>query len=113
MNRARIADYILLYATFAVYSVVSVCSKLAAMQADTRMTVVFMGAEIVVLGIYALMWQQVLKRFPMIVAMSNKGITVIYGLLWSVFLFREHITVNNIIGTALILLGIGLVSSDG
>ena len=72
----------------------------------------FIAGEFVLLAVYALMWQQALKRFPLIVAMSSKGITVIYGLLWSVLLFKEHITINNIIGAAMVILGIGLVSSN-
>ena len=73
---------------------------------------VFFCAEIVFLGIYAIIYQQALKRFSLVVAMSNKGITVILGLLWSVILFHENVGLLNVLGAVFIIFGIGLVSSD-
>ncbi len=64
------------------------------------------------MGIYALIWQQVLKRFPVGVAVSSKGIAVVIALVWSVLLFGEAITPNNIIGVILIVFGIWMVSKD-
>ena len=113
MRKNTLLDFGLLYFSFAVYSVAAVCSKLASIQTDMKMTILFIVGEIAVLALYAMLWQHVLKRFPLIVAMSSKGITVIFGLLWSVLLFREHITTYNVIGSAMVILGIGLVSTDG
>ena len=45
--------------------------------------------------------------------MANKGVVVIINLIWSVLLFREVITIYNIIGAAIIIGGIWMVSSDG
>lgn len=59
------------------------------------------------------MWQQVLKRFSLVTAMANKGVVVIINLIWSVLLFQEAITIYNIIGAAIIIGGIWMVSSDG
>ena len=69
--------------------------------------------EILILGIYAIIWQQVLKRFELSFAMSNKGIAVLFSMIWSVLIFHEKITVNNVIGLVIIIAGIGLVSADG
>ena len=105
-------DFIILYAAYVVYSFSAVFSKLAAKQADFKMLVVFMAAEFVLLGIYALIYQQALKKFPLGVAMSNKGITVILALVWSAVIFGEKITVANIAGVLLIVAGIWMVSAD-
>ena len=48
----------------------------------------------------------------LITAMSNKGVVVIFGLVWSVVLFHETITLYNVFGTAMIILGIWMVSAD-
>lgn len=112
MVKKGIGSYILLFGSFVIYSFVSVFSKLAATQETLMGTLFFMGLEVVTLGIYAIAWQQVLKRFSLIKAMSSKGITVIISMLWAVLLFREHITVQNIIGAVLIMIGIGLVSTS-
>lgn len=108
----KIKNFGMLYSAFFIYSFVSVFAKMAARQNSFVMTIVYMSVEIILLAIYALIWQQVLKRFPLVVAMSNKGSTIILTLLWSVLVFQEMITVNNVIGGAIIILGICVVSSD-
>lgn len=104
--------YVLLYGAFFVYSFVAICSKLAAGQQLLIKIVLFLGLELLFLGLYAVMWQQVLKHFSLVQAMASKGIVVILNLLWSIFLFSEKITVFNIIGAGIIILGIWMVSTD-
>lgn len=108
----KLTDYFILYIAFFIYSISSVFAKVAASQEIFGKTLLFMGIEIVFLGFYAVIWQQVLKKFQLTVAMSNKGITVIFALIWSVIFFHETITLMNIIGAILIVVGIGLVSVD-
>lgn len=112
MKNKRLTDFLILYLAFFVYSFSSVCAKLAALQTERARILFFFAAEIACLGIYALIYQQALKRFSLVIAMSNKGITVILGLLWSVILFGEKVGTLNIIGALLIIFGIGMVSSD-
>lgn len=109
----KISDYIVLYAGFVVYSFGAVLAKYAAAQSNFCVTAAYLIGEISVLGIYAVFWQQALKRFPLVVAMSNKGVTVVFSLIWSVLLFQEKITIVNILGTLVIFLGIWMVSTDG
>lgn len=105
--------FALLYFAFFIYSGTTVFSKLAAMQNGiTIKFLFFLGMEVVCLGIYAIIWQQVLKKMSLITAMSNKGVVVIFGLLWSVFLFHESISLYNLLGAALIIFGIWMVSAD-
>ena len=52
------------------------------------------GAEIGVLGIYALCWQQVIKRVELSVAYANRAMALLWSLLWAVLLFGEQITVK-------------------
>lgn len=112
MRQSQIKDFLILYFAFFIYSFVSVCAKLAAGQATILGMLLFMGIEICLLGIYAIIWQQALKRFPLVVAMSSKGITVILSLIWAILFFHEQITLWNMVGAGMIILGIGLVSAD-
>lgn len=107
-----IKKYGLLYFAFLIYSFVSVFAKIASGQDSLLYALLFIGVEIIFLGLYALIWQQVLKEFPLVVAMSNKGIVVILGLIWAVLFFDEQITISNIVGALMIILGIWMVSSD-
>lgn len=107
-----IEKYVLLYSCFLIYSVSTVCAKLAANQDLLIKSFVFVGLEAICLGIYAIVWQQALKNFSLVTAMANKGIVVIINLIWSMLLFGENITIYNILGAAVIILGIRTVSSD-
>lgn len=71
--------------------------------------IVYFILEIVVLVLYAILWQQILKRFDVSVAYSNKGSVIIWTFIWAVLLFNETITLFNIIGALIIITGITLV----
>lgn len=112
-KNSKIIDFGLLYFDFVIYSLVSVLAKFASNQDNLVMAGAFMTGEFVLLGIYAILWQQVLKRFSLVMAMSSKGITVIFGLIWSALLFNEVVTLCNVLGVCIIMTGIWVVSSDG
>ena len=109
----KLSDFFLLYGGFLIYSVSSVFAKEAGIQKTAMRTLVFFALEFLFLGIYAIIWQQALKRFPLTIAISNKGITILFSLIWSVLIFKEGITLMNIIGTVLVIAGVVVVSSDG
>lgn len=71
--------------------------------------IIFYGIVLVILFGYALVWQQLLKKLPLVTAYANKAVTVIWGLLWGTIIFKEKITLFNILGAALIILGIYVV----
>lgn len=65
----------------------------------------FLGA-IGIMGIYAVLWQQVLKYIELSVAYMFKGTALIFTMLLAYWLFGEPVTTNNIIGAAIIIFGI-------
>ena len=60
------------------------------------------------MGLYALLWQQVIARMSLSTAYMFKGTSLIFVLLISALLFGETILINNIIGSAIIIVGIVL-----
>lgn len=68
----------------------------------------FMGVFII-LGIYAIFWQKILKKLPLTVAMANKSVTVIWGMIYGWLFFQETITIWNIIGAIVVISGILIV----
>ncbi len=72
----------------------------------------YYGLEILIIGVYAIMWQQIIKRFDLTVAYANKGGLIIWTFLWAVLFFQEHITANNILGAILVAAGIMMVFKD-
>lgn len=114
--KAKFSDirkYVLLYGCFLIYSASGICAKLASRQELPLRALALVGLEIACLGLYAAIWQQVLKQFTLVTAMASKGVVVIFNLAWSALLFKEAVTMNNMIGAAVIIGGIWVVSADG
>lgn len=67
---------------------------------------------ILILGVYALLWQQVLKKIPLSIAMANKPVVLIFGLIWACLLFKEAITFKILLGMGLVFIGIFIIGFD-
>ena len=99
-----------MYISFFIYSLSSIFSKLAAQQdfLSLRYILCFCGI-VLVLGVYAILWQQVLKYIPLSVAMSNKPVALVLSLFWAFILFDEVFNLKTIAGAAIILIGIIII----
>lgn len=112
MNQKPLA-FIFMHAGFLIYSFYTVLGKLAAQYNFLSLRwCVFYVALILILMIYALIWQQVLKTIPLIIATANKTITIVWGILFGRLFFGEKITLNMIIGGIVILTGILILSFE-
>ncbi len=111
----NLKTYLFLHLLLMVYSTSGILSKLAAGKAFLSWPFLLLyGGVIVLLGVYALGWQQVLKRVPLSVAYANKAVTVVWGCVWGVLVFREHLSPGKVIGGVLVLAGIALYGwADG
>lgn len=117
MNHVKIKEtfksYGLLHGLLILYSLSSVCSKLAAKESFLSFRFcLFYGAVIIILLIYAVFWQQILTRMSLSAAFANKGVLLIWGMVWGTVLFQETITPKMLIGCAIVLLGIFLVVGE-
>ena len=72
----------------------------------------FIGLELFILGVYAIVWQQIIKRYPLSIAYVNRAMAIFWSTLWASIIFGERITLNNIIGVIVIFVGIMVVNSD-
>lgn len=100
-----------LHVMLAVYSLSSVCAKLAA--GFDFMSLGFIacyGGMIALLGAYAIGWQQVIKRLPLTYAYANKAVTVLWGIVWGVLLFHERVSPLKVLGALIVLAGVVLFS---
>ena len=106
---SNVKMYVLLHALMFLFSLSPVCSKLAGRQPLLSLPFFFFyGLVIVILGIYALAWQQVIKRMPLTTAYANKAVTVVWGMVWGMLLFGESITPQKVLGAAVIVAGVVL-----
>ena len=104
----------LLQVSFLIYSCSSVVAKFASgNEVLSFKFILFYGLEVVILGIYALLWQQVIKKYDLSIAYANKAVTLIWALLWSVILFKEHLKWNQIVGVLIVIAGIYMLNTTG
>lgn len=69
----------------------------------------FYGIVILNLGVYAIVWQQIIKKLPLNTAYSNKAVTIAWGILWGFLFFHETIKWNMILGAAIVIVGVLIV----
>ena len=63
------------------------------------------------LGVYAILWQQVIKRLELSVAYANKAVTLIWAMVWGKLIFDERITLSKMAGILLVIAGIVILNS--
>ena len=96
------------------YTLSSVAAKMASGQAFLSLPfIVYYGVEILILGFYAIAWQQIIKRCDLSVAYANRSMAILWSLVWTVIFFHEALTVKNIIGVLIVFARTMIVNSDG
>ncbi len=63
------------------------------------------GGLIMVLGLYAIIWQQIIKHLPLTVAHANKAVSVIWGVVFATALYGEKVSLRQLIGCGIIICG--------
>jgi drug/metabolite transporter (DMT)-like permease len=92
-----------------IYACTSIFTKMASQQEMLSLPyLLWISGAVGVMGVYAMLWQQVIARMPLSTAYMFKGTSLVFVLLISILLFGEAITLNNVIGSAIIILGIVL-----
>lgn len=109
MEKTNKKVFVALHLLLLFYSLSSVLSKLAAGLPfmSIKWCICYAGM-IGILGVYAVGWQQILKRLPLTVAFANKAVTLVWSLVFGALLFSEHIKLTQLIGCALAVVGVVL-----
>ena len=101
---------IILHIILALFSVSGIFSKLAAGEDMLSVKwIIYYGAVLAFLFVYAIAWQQIIKKMPIVTAYANKAVMVIWGIVWGFVFFGEEITVQKTIGAIIIIAGVYLV----
>lgn len=96
-----------------IYACTGICTKMASRQEILSWPyLLWIAGAVGVMGVYALLWQQVIRQMPISTAYMFKGTSLIFVLLFSALLFGEGITTNNLIGSAIIIAGIVLYAKS-
>lgn len=107
----RLTTYFQLHLILMLYSLSGVCSKKAAGYDFFSLPFIMLyGGMIAILGIYAVVWQQILKKMPLVTAYANKAATVVWAGIWGIVIFHESISLGKVISMILVAAGIVLFS---
>lgn len=107
VDKSKLKVLFLLHIMLMIYSMSGICSKMAAKETFLSLGFCFYYAIIILLlGLYAIGWQQIIKRLPLTTAFANKAVTVVWGIIWGAVFFHEAITVNKVIGATMVITGV-------
>lgn len=112
---SRLKTLFALHLLLMVYSTSGILSKLAASVDFLSWQFVGLYAGVIaLLGLYAIGWQQILRRMPLTSAFSNKAVTIVWGIIWGALFFGESISLWKVAGAVLIIAGVVLFAhADG
>ncbi len=106
-KKIRAVDIVLLEVSVMVYSLSTVAANMASKYEFLSWGyILFFGLEFVVLGIYAILWQQIIKKFQLSVAYANKSMTLMWSMLWNFLIFSQGITPGKVAGVLLVMAGV-------
>lgn len=114
MNRLQwMKNIVILQAVVVIYTLSSVVAKFATGKELFSVSFfLFYGLEIGILGVYAILWQQMIKKFDLSVAYANRAMALLWSAVWAVVLFRESLSGKQIAGILLVILGTVIVNTD-
>ena len=106
MKDNKLKNIILLQLIVIIYTVNSIIAKFATGAKPLSLGFfAFYAVEVAVLGVYAICWQQMIKRFDLSIAYANRSMAILWTALWSVVIFHESLSVKQIIGIVLVVIG--------
>ena len=99
--------YLLLHGGFLLFSFSAVSLKAASGQETFSIPfLLFWGLALFILFAYAILWQIILQKFPLSTAYANRGIVVVWVIIWGMIIFGEQINVGKVVAAILIVTGI-------
>ncbi len=112
-KKNRFADLLFLQVAVLVYSLSTVCANFASKNEFLSLGYIFFfGLEFVVLGIYAILWQQAIKRFQLSVAYAGRAMSLLWSMLWNFLIFSQGITLGRVCGALLVMAGVVVMNLE-
>lgn len=110
--KQKIKNILMMQGVVIIYTFSGIMSKNASSNGDNPVRFLFFfGMELVILAVYAVLWQQMIKHFEISVAYANRSMAVLWSMLWAVIFFHDKITFANIIGILLVILGTVIIDT--
>ena len=94
-NKAKIKEIFIPQIVIAIYTLSTVFAKFASGQEFLSFKfILYYGIEMLILGVYAIIWQQLIKKFDISVAYANKAMGLLWSIIWAILIFNDTITIK-------------------
>ena len=111
--KSKVLTYSSLIGIHLLYACVTLFTKYVSQQEFMSLSYCLgLAGGIAVMGAYAIGWQQILKRVELSTAYMFKGTGIVFMMLIVWLFLGEDITINNIVGAAIIIAGITLYAKE-
>ncbi len=102
-----------LHILLVIYSFSGIFSKYASCQEFFNTKFIFLYAGLLlILGIYAIGWQQVIRRLPLSTAFAHKSVVILWSTLWGFLFFHEELSLGKCVGILMVMVGVILFSKS-
>lgn len=110
----RLKDYIFLHISIMIFSFTPVFTKMASIEFNRNGIwgpglYFYFFLMLFDCFIYALAWQKIIQKFELSVAYANKSVYLIWSQIWAVLIFHESLSLQNVAGLLVVLLGVLVV----
>lgn len=111
----KVKDYFLLHLCVMIFSFTSVFAKAAANSYNNGgfmnpKLYLFAFLMLAVCVVYAFFWQKVIKNVDLHVGYANRTVYLIWGQIWAITIFGEHLSLKNVIGLIIVFIGVLVVT---
>ena len=111
-KKKSILFFAALQAAVLFYSFSSLLTKLAGQEDGlTARFFLLYGGALVIMAVYAVCWQQFLRRLSLTTAYSSRTVSMIWSMILGALLLHEKIKLTAVIGTVLIFVGLYVIIS--
>ena len=95
------------------FSLGGIFSKLASNQPFLSVKFILCyGGLLFIMFVYAIGWQQVIKRLPLTTAYANRAVTIVWGIIWGLLIFNEKLNAGKVIGALIVIAGVILYVTE-
>ena len=95
------------------FSLGGIFSKLASKQPFLSLKFILCyGALLFIMFVYAIGWQQIIKRLPLTMAYANRAVTIVWGIIWGLLFFNEKLNLGKVIGAVIVIAGVLLYVTE-
>ena len=95
------------------FSLGGIFSKLASKQSFLSLEFILCyGSLLFIMFVYAIGWQQIIKRLPLTTAYANRAVTIVWGIIWGLLIFNEKLNVGKVIGAVIVIAGVLLYVTE-